>query len=314
VQGSQEKLAALGSITVSRARIRYENLPATGPAEVQPWELTVEGVYGPGPEAATFGAAEATASAGAETDPLAFLRTDIRLDMPRNVWIQGKGTAIELSGNLQLKKDLGVPFALAGDVETLRGFATFLNRKFTIEKGIVTFTGSEDINPILDISASYEVADYTVYVIVTGESKKPEISYSSEPELDQQDILSLLIFGKTSDRLTSSEQTTLGSKAEQFAGGLAAGMLERTVGKALGLDTVAIELGDQGSASSVGAGRYLTQDIYVEYERKFRDPRQGSRTGNAVTVEYSINRDLKLEATGSDYGETAIDFVWSHDY
>lgn len=314
VRGSQEALAASGSITVPRARIRYENLPATGPSEVEPWELTVEGVYGPGPEAATFGAAEATAATEAEAQPLSFLRADIQLDMPRNVWIQGKGTAIELNGQLQLKKDPGQPFVLAGDVETLRGFATFLGRKFNIEKGVVTFTGSEDLSPVLDISASYEVSDYTVYVNVTGDSKEPEISYNSEPELDQQDILSLLIFGKTSDRLTSSEQTTLGSKAEQFAGGLAAGMLEQTVGKALGLDAVAIELGDQGSASSVGAGRYLTQDIYVEYERKFRDPRQGTRTGNAVTVEYSISQGLKVEATGSDYGETAIDFVWSHDY
>ncbi|MGC1953081.1 MAG: translocation/assembly module TamB domain-containing protein, partial [Gammaproteobacteria bacterium] len=314
LRGSQEALTTSGNVTIPQARIRYEDLPGTGPSEVEPWELTVAGVYGPGPVAATFEAAAASPAAEPEAPPLSFLRADIQLDMPRNVWIQGKGTAIELSGRLQLKKDQSRPFVLAGEVETLRGFATFLGRKFNVEKGIVTFTGSEDVNPLLDISASYEVADYTVYVNVTGQSKEPEITYNSEPELDQQDILSLLIFGKTSDRLTRSEQTTLGSKAQQFAGGLAAGMLEQTVGKALGLDTVAIELGDQGSASSVGAGRYLTQDIYVEYQRKFHDPRQGNRTGNAVTVEYSISRGLKVEATGSDYGETAIDFVWSHDY
>ncbi len=313
VRGSQEALLATGNVTVPRARIRYENLPATGPSEVEPWELTVEGVYGAGPETAAFGAVEGT-SAKTEMDPLSSLRADIELDMPRNIWIQGKGTAVELSGKLQLKKDLGQPFVLAGDVQTLRGFATLLGRKFNIEKGGVTFTGSEDINPILDISASYQVSDYTVSVNATGESKKPEISYSSEPELDQQDILSLLIFGKTSDRLTSSEQTTLGSKAEQFAGGLAAGVLQQTFGKALGLDTVAIEVGDQGSASTVGAGRYLSQDLYVEYKRTFRSPLQGSRTGNAVVVEYSISDELKAEATGSDYGETALDFVWSRDY
>ncbi|MGF1613937.1 MAG: translocation/assembly module TamB domain-containing protein [Gammaproteobacteria bacterium] len=314
VQGSQRELAATGNVTVSRARIRYEDFPGIGLPEVEPWELTVEGVYGPGREAATFGAAEATAAIEAETDPLSFLRADIRLDLPRNVWIQGKGTAIEIGGNLQLQKDLGSPFTLAGDLQSLRGFATVLNRKFDIERAVLTFTGAEDITPVLDISASYPVSGYTVYVSVTGTSEAPDLAYRSDPELDQGDILSLLLFGRTSDRLTSSEQNALAGQAVRFAGGFAADILERTVGQVLGLDSVAIGLGDQDDAISVGAGRYLTQDIYVEYQRKLADPVQGKRVGNVVAVEYSIRRGIKIQATGSDYGETAIDFLWSRDY
>ncbi|MGC1952529.1 MAG: translocation/assembly module TamB domain-containing protein [Gammaproteobacteria bacterium] len=314
LRGSQEDLAASGRVTLPRARIRYENLPATGPSEVEPWELTVAGVYGPGPEALNpAGAAESNAvAAEAKADLLSFLRANIQLEMPRNVWIQGKGTAIELMGQLRLRKDRGQPVRLAGDIQTLRGFATLLDRRFNLAKGVVTFTGSEDINPILNITATYEVADYTVYVTVTGRSQAPDIAYRSEPELTQQDILSLLIFGRTSDRLNSSEQTTLG-QAQQFAGGLAAGMLERTIGRALGLDTVAIELGHQGRESRVGVGRYLTQNIFVEYQRRLRDLSLGNRVGNAVTVEFSINRDFKVRAMGSDFGETAIDFLWRRD-
>jgi translocation and assembly module TamB len=77
-----------------------------------------------------------------------------------------------------------------------------LRKSCIIDKGVVTFTGSEDINPILDVSASYKISDYIIYVDVVGKSKKPDINYRSEPELDQGDILSLLVFGKTSDRLT----------------------------------------------------------------------------------------------------------------
>jgi autotransporter translocation and assembly factor TamB len=112
--------------------------------------------------------------------------------------------------------------------------------------------------------------------------------------------------------LTSSERTTLG-KAQQFAGGLAAGMLERTVGRALGLDTVAIELGHQGRGSRLGVGRYLSQSIFVEYQRRFGDLSQRNRVGNVVTIEFSIDRDFKVRAMGSDFGETAIDFLWRRD-
>ncbi len=313
LRGSQAELAAAGRVTVPRARIRVANLPATGPAEVEPWELTVDGVYGPGPHAVTtFGTAEVKAVIGpaeATANPLAFLQADIQLDMPRNVWIQGRGMAIELNGQLHLRKDLGRPVRLAGDVETVRGFASLIDRRFNLKKGVVTFTGSEDINPILDITASYETAGFTIYITVTGRSQAPEVAYRSEPELNQQDILSLLIFGRTSDRLTSSERTTLG-KAQQFAGGFAAGMLERTIGRAVGLDTVTIELGHQGRGSRLGVGRYLTQSIFVEYHRRLRDPSQRNRVGNAVTAEFSINPDFTVRAMGSDFGETAIDFLW----
>ncbi|MCP4408739.1 MAG: hypothetical protein GY807_13440 [Gammaproteobacteria bacterium] len=312
LRGSLQEMIAKGDIDIRRARIRLDNLPTSEARAIEPWELTIEGVYGPGPE--EIERINGKISGPIKKDPLPFLRADVDVDIPRNAWVQGKGTAVEMKGELQLKKDLAGPFVIGGYVETLRGFASFLGKKFEIEKGRVTFTGTEEINPNLGITAKYKVSDYIVYVDVTGESKKPDIDFRSEPELDEADVISLLVFGRTTDRLSSSEESTLTSEAGQLAGSMAAGMLERTLGNTFGLDTIAVDLGDEDSGGSVGAGRYITQDLYLSYERTISDPTKENRSGNTVGIEYSVSDRLKVKGTSSDIGETALDFNWSFDY
>jgi autotransporter translocation and assembly factor TamB len=229
--------------------------------------------------------------------------------MPRNVWIQGPGTAIELSGDLTVSKDRQEPFVLSGTITTVRGFASVYGKKFDLENGEITFTGSQEINPILNVTVTREVSDYDITVQVTGKAQEPTIVFSSTPELPQADILSLLLIGKTTDRLTSSESNSLSNQTRQIAGDVIAGQLEKTLGKSLGLDTIEVTAGDQTGAGSVKVGRYVTQDIFLSFERGV-----GGEDSNSVGVEYSLSRRLKLQGTSSDRGETSIDVFWHLDY
>jgi autotransporter translocation and assembly factor TamB len=306
VHGSLQALTATGSVTVPRARVALDKLPGSASHEVQPWELTVQGVYGPGPQASAPTAGGGPAPVAA---PLPFLRADLQVDMPQNVWLQGPGTAIELRGTLRTTKDYNAPFIVSGTIETVRGFVSYYGKKFVLEKGQVTFTGSPELNPLLDVTATKKVSDYAVAINVTERAEKPKITLSSTPELPQADILSLIVIGKTTDRLTSSERTSLSSHAQQIAGDVLASQLEKILGPSLGLDTIEITTGDQGGAGSVRVGRYVTQDLFLSYEREM-----GSEHNNTAGVEYSINRRLKVKGSTSDKGENAIDFFWRFDY
>ena len=95
------------------------------------------------------------------------------------------------------------------------------------------------------------------------------------------------------------------------AGGVAAGMLEQTIGKTLGLDTIEVESGEALGSGRIGVGRYVTQDIFVTYERQFG---KSGESGNTVGVEYNIKGNLKVKGSSSDLGESAIDLLWSMDY
>ena len=94
VRGTLQAVTATGSVTVPSARLRLEHIPGSGPKRVQPWELTIAGVYGPGPKALGTGKGPATVPTWSDLS-LPFVRADIQIDIPRNVWLQGPSTAIE---------------------------------------------------------------------------------------------------------------------------------------------------------------------------------------------------------------------------
>ncbi len=304
-KGSLDALTVNGNVTIPRAKIRVEGLLGGGPATVKPEQLTVEGVYGTGKQAAA--SKDGSESAPNQADSLPFLKADVKIDMPRNVWVQAKGTAVELNANLHVTKALHKPLLVAGDINTVRGFASYLGKKFTLDQGRITFTGAEDINPTLDITANHKVSGYVVTINVQGTSKLPKINLSSAPDaLEEADIISLLVFGRTQDKLTGSEQGSLANSAQNAALGRAAGAAASAVGQQVGLDSVEVEVGEE---AKVGTGKYITQDIFLSYERQL-----GKEPGNTVGVEYSINERLKLKGSSSSTGETAVDLIWRKDY
>jgi autotransporter translocation and assembly factor TamB len=124
----------------------------------------------------------------------------------------------------------------------------------------------------------------------------------------------LLVLGKTTDRLTSNERNSLGDAAQQLAGGVIAGQLEKTFGKALGLDTIEISPGAHGGSGSFKIGRYVTQDLFLSLGREFGQDSGSSSSGTSVGLEYSLNRRMKVRGSSSDQGETAVDFLWRLDY
>jgi autotransporter translocation and assembly factor TamB len=308
VRGSQQAMTATGTITVPRLRVQVNKIPGSGPRVVQPWELTVEGVYGPGPQA--MAGSENGASTSLRLDvPLSFLRADIRVEIPRNAWIQAPGTAIEISGDLHIAKELEQPFILSGTITIVRGFASVYGKRFVMRQGQIVFTGTPDINPLLDITVNYTVSNYLVQIHVEGRAREPQISFSSTPELPQTDILSLLIVGKTMDRLTGSEQEKVSNQLTGAAGSIVAGQLQEIFGGALGLDTLSIGAGEHFAGGSVSIGQYVTQTIFLSYEVGM-----GKGGGNRVAVEYSITPRLMLKGSTSDNGASAVDLLWRRDY
>jgi autotransporter translocation and assembly factor TamB len=306
LRGSLDALLATGTVSISPARVQANGKLVGGPDLVQPWQLTVDGVYGSGPQKV---ATEMAASGARQKTFLPFLRADLQLELPRNVWVRGPGTAVELSGALTVTKALGEPFVLGGTVETVRGFASFYSGRFAIDQGRVTFTGTPEINPALDVTVTRAVSGYTVAIHISGRAKSPQLRLSSTPDLPQADIVTLLVVGKTMDRLTAAERSGLSSHAQQIVGNVAAGELEQLLAKPLGFDTLDIQTGDKLGSSKVSVGRYVTQDIFLSYERQL-----GDEKGNKVGVEYSINRHLKVRGSSSTTGDSALDVLWRIDY
>jgi hypothetical protein len=82
------------------------------------------------------------------------------------------------------------------------------HRKATIEKFDLTLESKK-----MPISGSLKVesTQYTVFVVMKGTIDQPVFQLSSEPALPQADVVSVLLFGKTSDDLDSDQADSVGS-------------------------------------------------------------------------------------------------------
>ena len=68
-------------------------------------------------------------------------------------------------------------------------------------------------------------------------------------------------------------------------------------------------MGDELGTGSVRGGRYVTQDLFLSYERQL-----GEQSGNTVEVEYSLGPRVKLKGTSDDRGQSSVDLFWRIEY
>ncbi|MBV8771798.1 MAG: translocation/assembly module TamB domain-containing protein, partial [Deltaproteobacteria bacterium] len=228
----------------------------------------------------------------------------------RNTWIRHPDASAELQGKLDVSKAPGGPIRVSGEIRTVRGWLNYQNRRFTLQTGVLTFTGGEQIDPELDIDAQYLVTNYTIDILVGGTASKPTLKLQSQPQLAQSDILSLLLFGKTTDALGQNQQASLQQTAAQMATGVAVSQIGEAVASSLGLQSLGIELNDVStSGGSMGFGHYLGQNTYVSASSSVgsgSSPTAGS-SGQKISVQYFILRWLSVTTSTDSDGSHEID-------
>lgn len=240
------------------------------------------------------------------------LKLNVGITIPRNTWVHMTEGSIELMGQLQANKSPHTELALNGTIETVRGWVAVQGRKFALEKGNVTFSGETPIDPSLDIIARYTLPEYLVDVLISGTGTKPSISFKSEPDLEQADILSLLVFGKPANALSDKEKVSLQSQALQAVAGSAASDLRQAVAEQLGIENLELDVGENPSQSKVGIGKYIAPGIFVSTSQQLGTNSQGQ--GRDVTIEYQLNDNWQLKASTTARGNDGVDILWKKKY
>jgi hypothetical protein len=102
------------------------------------------------------------------------------------------------------------PEKVDGIISIQNGKLAFFRRNATITK--FSFDFEEPIEKSVidgDIKISY--ADYDINILVIGSIERPQIIFQSSPPLDQEQIISVLIYGRTFEDLNSDESNTVSS-------------------------------------------------------------------------------------------------------
>jgi translocation and assembly module TamB len=167
---------------------------------------------------------------------------------------------------------------------------SFQGRRFQLVRGRIEFIGGAKIDPALDVVAQYRLPQYQVDVIVGGTAEKPSLTLTSQPRLEQADILALLVFGKPIDALNQNEQGSLQESALSITGGYVAGRIANSVSEALGLDRLGVDIRQVDfSGGRIGFGSYVGDRTFISVSQEL-----SGEHGREVSVEYQLAPDWKI--------------------
>jgi translocation and assembly module TamB len=235
-------------------------------------------------------------------------KLDLRVRADNEVYISGMGLESEWSTNLRVTGTSASPI-VTGRAQVLRGTYSFGGRRFDLDRGIITFTGGQPVDPELNISASTEVDNITATLSITGTANNPQIALSSSPSLPQDEILARLFFGSSVTDLSATQALQLAASLNTLRG---SGGGLNPLGKlraASGLDRLRILGADEatGRGTAIAAGVHISNDIYVEIITD-------ARGFTATQMEIALSKSLSILSQVGSFGTSNFSIRYSKDY
>ncbi len=217
------------------------------------------------------------------------------------IFVRGRGIYAELGGNLHVSGSARDP-QVTGGFELLRGSLMLLSSRLTFTRGNIRFHG--DVMPELDLVAETSTSGVTARISVTGPAVQPAFQISSNPSLPEDEILSRILFQKSSGSLSAFQALQLANAVATLSGQADA---FENVRKSLGVDSLDISSSATGGAL-VGATRAINDRVSV-----------GVTTGarpqdNGVNLNFDVNRHVRLQvgADSSGGSSAGVGLDWEY--
>jgi autotransporter translocation and assembly factor TamB len=267
------------------------------------------------PEVATLDVVEVGRSGKERTEEkpeqpvTADIDLDIEVEMPRRVFVRGRGIDSEWKGNIKVTGPAGAPL-IGGYLSLVRGTITVVGKTFRMESGNVVLPDRADAEPELSLTATYTGQSLTVTANVDGPLTKPSISLTSSPALPQDEIVSRVLFDKSTSKLSAYEAAQLGLAIAELSGKGGGGGIMDFARKTLGVDVLQVESveTEAGSKPVVGAGKYVTDDVYVGVKQG------ASPESSSVGVEVEVTPNIFLESDVRRSGQSDVGVKFKYDY
>jgi len=236
---------------------------------------------------------------------------DLKARASSRLMVTGLGLDSEWRADLVIKGAVDNP-AISGRADLVRGAYQFAGRRFTLDRGMIRFTGEAPPDPVLDITALADIQGLSATIHVTGTGLHPDITFQSVPALPEDELLSRLLFGTSITNLSAPEALQLAAAVASLRGGNGGGMnLDpiNAVRRAVHLDRLRILPADvtTGMKTAVAAGKNIGRRTYVELITD-------GAGYSATSVEFRITRWLSVLGTISTIGRESTNLRISKDY
>jgi translocation and assembly module TamB len=290
LQGNLEGSELRGNITLDPTTIR---LPSKTPADLAHIEVK---------EINTG----TTAQAPTRPAPNFLLGLDLKVAIPARMIIAGRGLDSEWAGNLHVGGNQREP-VVSGEMNLLRGKFEFLDRTFDLTKGTVSLSGETPPNPFLEVLGETRILENLIQVRISGPTRDFRLSLTSVPALPQDELLSMILFGRSLRQISPLQAVRLAQAAAEMTGlgGASPDFLD-SIKSSLGLQEVDVSRDDQDN-TSVGIGGYIGGKYYIRT--------QSSVSGQDRTrIEIQITPKISVETEVGEDSRQGGGVMWKHDY
>lgn len=227
---------------------------------------------------------------------------DVLVSAPARIFVRGRGLDAELGGTLRLGGTTD-DIQPSGAFELIRGRLDILGQRFELTEGEVQLTGSFD--PDLLLVATTEAQDTTISITVSGRPSEPEVDFSSSPPMPEDEILSLLIFGRDLSKLSPLQALELANAVAVLAGRGGKGIMTR-LREGFGLDDLDVTQSDDGN-TAVRAGKYLSDNVYSDVVVE-------SDGSSEVNLNLELTPNVTVKGSTDSDGNSGLGIFFEKDY
>jgi len=198
---------------------------------------------------------------------------------------------------------------ITGRAKIIEGTIVYQKREFEIDTGVIDFVDPYKIDPDINLAAKTRIRDWDINLKISGKTDNLNFQLFSDPQETHEDILSLLIAGKTTKELGKgggSYTDVLVNKASDVIG--------KSVEDSTPLDSFKIGYGgagdSQGSNVSVSMGKKLSKRLEVIYSMETKDDERVQTTA----AEYKLLENLMIKTMNDSKGDFGTEFTYKLEF
>ena len=249
------------------------------------------------------------------------MRLDIRVRTSAGLAVQAT-----LAQNLQANADLRLQGTAAepgvlGRVTINEGKLVFFGATYTIDTGSIGFYDPNRIQPILDLSLETQAQGVNVVIRVTGPIDNMNLSYTSDPPLQFQQIVSLLASGKTpttdptllANNPQSAAQTTQQMGESAILGAALADPVSSRLSRVFGVTQFKIDpsfaSGTEIPTTRLTLQQRITSNLTFTYTAAVDDP-----NGQIIRIEWAFSPRWSTVANRDENGIFTVNFFYKRQF
>ncbi|MEM6588637.1 MAG: translocation/assembly module TamB domain-containing protein [Pseudomonadota bacterium] len=227
---------------------------------------------------------------------------DLTISAPSQIFVRGRGLDAELGGSLRLGGTT-TNVAASGVFELIRGRIDVLTKRLDLTEGLIDLRGALD--PYLRFVAQTTSNEYTINIVLEGLASEPAISFTSSPDLPQEQVLAQLLFGRDFSEMSALQAAQLVSAVATLSG-KGSGGLQGRLRDQLGLADFDVTTTDDG-ATQFSAGAYISDNIYSEIVAD-------SEGNDEINLNIDLSPSLTVKGSAGNDGNTGLGIFFERDY